>query len=229
MTKYISLLTGSGDLSDADCRKFLSLFVGDKGARQALLCGRYSQEQRSTIGITLSNIVHICSFYEREEIANESNLVLLTLAMRYKKQGKGFSGYIKNSYYYELGRRIKDMTQDPILFQANSNLSFSDTEYADPNMRVDDVDMLDRIDNMIIEDEEDELGDSWVQGTTCCEAFEKLTSLERLLLKYHYSDKLTDRQVADRIGYHPDTIRRNRKKAVGILRRELDIHEPKEK
>lgn len=223
MFKYISLLTGSGNINDPDCRRFLSLFIDEKNkdARRALISGRYTHEQKTVIFTTLSNLVHTCSFYDLEELNNETKLVLLTLASRYKDKGRGFTGYVNGAYFYELGRKIKELIQDPIVFQKDNLVSYSDVIYSDPDSEVDDTDILDRIDNLIMEDEENELNNSWIQGVTCSDVFNKLTPLERLILKYKYNDKLTDAQIGDRIGYHPDTVRKKRVKAREIIRKEL--------
>jgi RNA polymerase sigma factor (sigma-70 family) len=223
--KYVALLTGNGNVNDPDCRRFLSLFIEDRKTRKALYIGRYTQEERSVIFTSLGNLVQICSFMEQEEIIQEMNLVLLTLADRYKEQGKGFTGYVNGSYYYELGRRIHDLIKDPVIYQRENMVSYSDVMFADPGADIDDVDIIDRIDNMLITNEDDNvLNNSWVQGLTCGEVFLSLTPLERLIIKYHDQDNLTDNQIAQRLGLHMDTVRRKRAKAKKTLEREMNAH-----
>jgi DNA-directed RNA polymerase specialized sigma subunit len=48
--------------------------------------------------------------------------------------------------------------------------------------------------------------------------------MERLIIKLYYQDNFKDNQIAYRLGYHTDTIRRKRAKAVELLKREMESH-----
>jgi RNA polymerase sigma factor (sigma-70 family) len=228
MLKYISLLTGGGDVHDVDCRKFLSTFFEDEKIRRALISGKYTPEQRTVIFTSLSNIVQSCGFMEREELSDEMSMVLLTMASRYKEYGRGFTGYVNGAYFHYLSRRIKEITQDPIVYQKENLVSFSDLAYADPDSLSVITDAVDRSDYLSMINEDEELGNSWVQGFDCMDCFKRLTPLERLIIKYKFEKKLTLKRIGQRLGYSEKTIQRKVKKAVEIIRKDLNVHAKEE-
>lgn len=220
MSKYIKILcSGLLDLNDLDSRKFISLFIADAAVRRDLARALQPTHVRSEAYKSATLLARLCQPMDKEDIEQELALVLLILAKRYKKKGKkNFCGYVYNSYRYELQRRLADMTKDPIVYRADTNISYHDEE----NLAVSSGNELpkdiDSTDTTIRKAFEDELDNSWVRGITCSEVFYKLTQFQRLIIKMHYYDGLSDPKIADKLGMHINTIFRQRRNAINKLR-----------
>ena len=59
---------------------------------------------------------------------------------------------------------------------------------------------------------------SWVSGLGCSELFEQLTPLERKLLVKYYLEDYNDRQVAEGMGMHINTVNARRRSAAEHIR-----------
>jgi predicted DNA-binding protein YlxM (UPF0122 family) len=148
-------------------------------------------------------------------------------AKRYKKRKKNvwFPGYVYKTYAFALVDQIQNklfkaynpymhMYTDKQLIPMNEEL------YVDDNTCI-------KIDSrafvtqpMMVDD--DELGNSWIRGLTCGEEFSKLTVFQRNLLKMYYEDGLSDQKIADRTGMHINTIHKQRKKSIQIVKETVD-------
>lgn len=216
INKYKRLiLHGRIDFKDKDTRKFVALLMPDKSTRVALKRNRVSGGTRSRAHQKVNLLKKSCSTFDSEDIEQELKFVLLKLAGRYKKKKKTntFAGYIYHVFKYELFRALQGMTKDPLVFGDGSNkISFNETEY-----------LLGESEPTEINDEtyarirEDDLNIDWISGH-CGQEFKEFTSFERLILKLYYQDGLTDGDIANKTGYHINTIFRRRKKLVNKLK-----------
>jgi len=229
MLKFFKIIRlGIIDLSDKDSRKFISLFIDDHKIRSKLKAAYQPAEARKEAYQAAQTIQILCTDIPSEDIIHELIVILLTLARRFtKKRSKvNFCGYLCNAYRFELARRIKAMTTDPLSYRADLNLSYNDQEYLnEENLVEDNIQVYVNEPLVVIEEE---LGNSWIRGITCSERFAKLTPLQRIILKMHYLDGEGDTAIADRLGIHRNTVREQRMKAEEILRDSEDDADAKE-
>lgn len=218
-TKYARLLqNGLLDLNDIDSRKFISLFISDAEVRRGLVRSYQTTYVRNEAYKAASLLVKLCDPIPEQDLSQEFILSLLILAKRYQKKGKkkNFCGYVYNSYRYELHRRLGQLTKDPLIFRADTNISYHD----ESNLTDENDNILDNIDlsNTLKKVLEDELDNSWVRGLTCSEIFLGLTQLQRLIIKLYYYEELSDYKIADKLGLHRNTIGNQRTKAVKLIK-----------
>lgn len=217
LIKYSRLLQdGHVNLKDRDTRKFLSLFIADFETRRCLGKAYQSAEVRNQAYKVASMISQACSYMGPEDIDQEMAAILLTLARRWKKQGKkkNFCGYMYNAFRYELHRSVSPTLRNPLNNKAEAVIRFDDDEYISSG------DLI--VDNIIPSDTlvmimEEELDNSWIRGITCGDLFTELTPLQRLILRDFYYEGLTDQKIADKTGMHIQTIRKHRRRAVSII------------
>lgn len=221
-TKYHRILkNGHIDLKDKDSRKFISLFIQDKEVRQKLKKHYQSKEVRNSTYKAAIMLSKICASVPQDDFKQDFCLILLRLCKRYKKRGKktNFCGYAYNVFRYELHRRIVELTKDPITYRSETNLSFNETHYITPNEEY----FVSRkaVDGVPVVIQDDELGNNWITGLTCDDAFVCLTPLQRMIIKGYYAEVYSDVGIADKLGMHKNTIYRNRQKAEDIIAEEL--------
>lgn len=224
MSKFFKILRlGSIDLSDRDSRKFINLFIDDENMRSKLKKAYQSTDARNEAYRATALIQSMCTSIPSEDIIHELILVLLTLAKRYSKTKKkvNFCGYLYNAFRFELARRIKQITFDPLTHCTDLTIPYDDSDYSNGN----DEPVEESI--QIYVDEplavlEDELGNSWARGLTCGDMFSKLTQLQRIILKMHYMDGEGDSAIGERLGIHRTTVKRQRTCAEEILKKARD-------
>lgn len=213
--KYITIVKdGKINLADRDTRRFLSLFMNEKEHISKVRKKHMSSETRNAAYKTAFYLSKSCETLTEEELMQELYLAFFILIGRWvKKKGKSnFCGYLYNSFRYEARRSISDLIKDPIV--NNLNLRYYDDENEQSE-----VDVLDKfsMENTIMLSLEEEIDSNWVRGLTCSEEFLELTTLQRMILKEYYMERMPDRVIAEKTGLHINTIFRNRTKAVGIL------------
>jgi RNA polymerase sigma factor (sigma-70 family) len=219
--KYYNLLNGNGfiNLREKDTKKFVALFIDDNEIRKALHSGRMNQEQKKYVYRNFNNIIQTCKSLEGDEIIHELSIIILTLARRYKNKDKNFTVYLNSVFHYELSRRIKQIMQEPLVFQSQYVLPFHEYKFIDEEEESEE-ELVEQIDNTLIEDDCD-LNYSWIRGITCSELFRELTPIQRLIIKYYYGDGLTDKEIGERLGYVRETVCLKRLAAVRFLKEEL--------
>lgn len=223
LRKYYKLVKdGLLNFQDKDSRKFVGLFIEDADCRKKLVKNRLFSEDTTTMAhLAAGMICHLCQDISQDDIMQELITLFIVLAKRYKKKGKNlfFGGYLYSSYKYELYRRILMLTTDPLVHRADMNLEYYDESYMnDEEMVLDEPCIYTNEPVMVIDDD---LGNSWVRGLTCTEAFEDLSPTERLILKLKYYDNLTDIEISQRMGLHRNTIRAHRLKAIDKIKYQL--------
>jgi RNA polymerase sigma factor (sigma-70 family) len=223
MIKFFKIIRlGVIDLNDRDSRRFISLFIDDYGARDKLKKKFQSRDARNEAYQAALMVQSMCSQIPAEDIVQELIVILLTLAKRFIKHRKkvNFCGYLYNGFRFELARRIKIITVDPLTHRTDFNVSFDDGEY------ISDEDLIDENElafcNEPIMELEEDLGNSWIRGITCGDMFEDLTPMQRMILKLYYIDGENDSSIGDKLGIHRTTVKSQRVKAEENLKTKGD-------
>ncbi len=219
LNKYIGLLKYDAvDIRNRDTRSFLSLFVNDKAIRISLARSKFPKQAYKAVHDVAAMLNKTCEGIDEEDLRQELIVVLLTLAKRFKKQGKkkNFCGYVYNTFRYEIARRIMDITRDPLVFRIHSNIRFDDEIY-----ETEEEDTTSSIPGMPVVEDDDDLGNNWVLGHTCSEEFLDLTRLERLVLKMSLVDGIEDTIIAQKLGMHRHTIKNKKDKGIEKIRQSV--------
>jgi RNA polymerase sigma factor (sigma-70 family) len=217
MIKYFKIIKfGIIDLNDRDSRRFISLFVDSFDARERLKRKFQSKDARCEAYQAVSFLQSTCANIPTEDVIQELIMILLTLAKRFSRHREkvNFCGYLYNSFRFELARRIKVMTSDPLVHRSELNLSFDDDEY----LNEEEIDEELSYTNEPMMYLEEDLGNSWQRGLTCSEMFSDLTQQQRIILKLYYVDGESDTSIGDRLGIHRTTVKTQRMKAKEILK-----------
>lgn len=209
LMKFFNILRkGVIDLSDYDSRKFISLFVINKEVRRVIVYNRQSNNTRHIAYVTTSRVANSFVTTDSEEIYSILVCVLLTLANRFVKKRVNFAGYVFNAYKFELYRTITPHTTDPLTYATTSTISYCDTEYIDNSDFTDDPAV--NAEELHIVNEDMDIDYNWIHGLTCSEAFSRLTTFDRVLLKLSYVDGMSDQEISNLTGYHRVSITRKR-------------------
>ena len=64
----------------------------------------------------------------------------------------------------------------------------------------------------------------WINGKTCNDPFNILNPLERKIIIKYYIEHYNDKQVAEILGFHINTINEKRRHAVAKLAENLNIN-----
>jgi RNA polymerase sigma factor (sigma-70 family) len=228
MIKYFKIIRlGVIDLSDRDSRRFISLFIEKYEAREKLKMKFQSRDARNEAYQAALMVQSMCSQIPSEDIIQELIVALLTLAKRFTRHKKkvNFCGYLYNAFRFELARRIKSITIDPLTHRSDFNLSYDDNEY------LNDEDSAGEEASYMTEPMmalEEDLGNSWQRGLTCSDTFADLTQLQRIILKLYYIDGESDTSIANRLNLHRNTVKSQRLKAKEILRLKDDSNAEEE-
>lgn len=209
--KYIKLLKQEAfDLTDKDTRRFLQLYMVE--GREALVNRYQSKEGKAAAAKTAAMLSKGLRHYPEEDLIQDLQMLFLQQAMRYRKQKKqvNFSGYLYNSFRFTVFNYLKktvfkfDVLNHPFLEQLDEE-----------TMGEEGISIQDEwfYEERFFDTEEEELGLDWVNGGRCNEAFQELTQLERLILKLAYEEKKTDTEIAERLGFHRNTVLKYRHEA----------------
>jgi DNA-directed RNA polymerase specialized sigma24 family protein len=216
--KYYKLLKfGKINFNDRDTRHFIRLFMSDVEARKAMIPWYQYAPTTKAARKSIQTVSNMLRTMENDDFEQDLRVLLLQQAKRYKKMSKKifFTGYLYNSYRYELKRHIEKLTKRKDVFKP------LDMQRAPEDVAGGPENLLD-LDSIVLEDtptiqEDDVLGNSWVRGLTCGEAFRQLTSLQRLIIKLHYEDGYTDGEIGKKLNMHINTIHRHRKKSTLMI------------
>lgn len=216
--KYITLLkTGQIDFKDADIKTFVGTFIDDPRLHRALKRKKSRAEYRSDIYKKFNFVLETYGQVPEEDMLVDMQMLLLILAKRYKQMGKNFCAYVHNCFRYEVSRHIKKYIKNPI------NISYNNITYIDADNGSNDSDL-----NMIYEDlyYEPENGipnASWINGNTCSDIFNCLSPLERKIIVKYYIEEFNDKQIADMLALHINTVNQKRRQAIMKIAKESNI------
>ena len=142
-------------------------------------------------------------------------MLLLVLAKRYKQAGRNFCGYVYNAYRYEVCRFIKLYIKDPI------NIGYKKNEYEDTlNGISNERELEESYEDNYYELLTDLPSNEWFDGD-CSEIFADLDNLDRHIVVKYYLEEWKDKQIADFLGIHINTVNQRRRNATKKIAKRL--------
>jgi hypothetical protein len=226
--KYIMLLYyGKLDLGFYDIRRFIGLFVPDKGLNYYLVRNKLNRDGISKVNDVVKGLVYMINRYGTEEDLRQTvHMTFLQCVERYSpKSNKDgdlipFSAYMYNYFFYLLSRHVKELHIGQL---GRKTFPLMVTNNADG----DDSDNMSELDPPDPDQVEDQIGpefidEHWVIGETCGPPFDKLTIKERQILKWKYVDGLKASEIKRRITEHPNTTRESINRIKTFLKEELN-------
>lgn len=226
--KFVMLLYyGKLDLSFYDVRRFVGLFVPDKGLNFYLARNKLNRDGLSKVNDIVRPLVGMINRYGTEEDVRQTvHMTFLQCVERYtpknNKDGEliPFSAYLYNYFYFLLSRHVKELHIGQ-LGRKTFPLTVTNTTGDS-----DDSDNISEIDPADPDQVEDQLGpefidEHWVIGETCGPPFDKLTIKERQILKWKYVDGLKASEIKRRITEHPNTTRESINRIKSFIKEEL--------
>lgn len=216
--KYVMLFkTGQIDFKDSDAKIFIGTFIDDPRLHRALKRQKSRTEYRADIYKKFGFVLETYGQLPEEDILTDLQMLLLVLAKRYKQVGKNFCAYVHNCFRYEVSRHIKKFIKNPL------NISYKNTSYEDTNNSSEEncIDMV--CEDMYHEPENGIPNATWINGETCSEIFSLLNPLERKIIVKYYAEEYNDKQIADSLGLHINTVNQKRRQAVATLANSLGI------
>jgi DNA-directed RNA polymerase specialized sigma24 family protein len=124
---------------------------------------------------TVEELVILLKAYDPEDINQEAVLALLTTARKYTA--------IASNFKYVFKRQLKDLVKDPLVCKT------VETKQAGIFRDIDTYKSA--------QDEEVEINMSWVNGITTGEGWDRLTPLQRAIIKMIYADGFTETVAAE--------------------------------
>lgn len=216
--KYIILFkTSQIDFNDSDIKSFVGTFIDDPRLHRALKRHKSKSEYKAEIYKRFGFVIETYGKLSEEEILVDLQMLLLVLAKRYKQMGKNFCAYIHNSFKFEISRHIKKYIKNPL------NISYKNVSYADFNSGNDCNDTEIIYEDSYYESENGIPNALWINGSTCSEPFMELTSLERKILVKYFSEECNDKQIAEFLGLHINTVNQKRRQAISKLAKSYNI------
>lgn len=216
--KYIMLFkTGQIDFKDSDIKTFISTFIDDPRLHRALKRQKSRAEYRSDIYKKFGFVMETYGQLSEKDILIDLQMHLLVLARRYKQVGKNFCAYVHNCFRYEVSRHIKKFIKNPI------NISYKNVPYNNTELGYKDGEIDYIHEDAYHEPENGIPNGSWISGETCSELFSILNPLERKIVVKYYAEEYNDKQIADLLGLHINTVNQKRRQAVATLANILNI------
>lgn len=213
LLKYIQI-----DFTDREMKEFIALFIDNYELKKALFRKKINSTNRSEIYQKFNFIIETYGKISEEDMISDLHMCFLILAKRYKPIGKNFCAYVYNTYRHEVARHIKKFIQNPLSIQYK-NFQYEDCINGEQDIHID----------MSYEDNYYEsttgLPDfTWINGQSCSEAFNSLTSFQRKILIKYYLEDWNDRQIAENMGAHINTVNQKRRDAINLLCGEYGIN-----
>lgn len=209
--KYIQLFkTANIDFTDKEMKEFIALFIDNYELKKALLRKKINSTNRAEIYVKFNFVIETYGKISEDDMLSDLNMWLLILAKRYKNVGKNFCAYVYNSYRYEVARHIKKFINNPL------NIWYKNLYYEDW------IQSENKIEELIYEDNYYEsltgLPDfTWINGQSCANIFSSLTTFQRKILVKYYLEDWNDRQIAQYLGAHINTVNQKRRDAISLL------------
>lgn len=211
--KYTLLIkTGKIDFKDKEQKDFISLFISDIELKRALGRKKQSPGAKEAIYYKFNFVKETYGSNEERDVIIDLQMLVLKLAKRYKKTNRNFGAYIFNTYKFEVFRHIQSFTENPL------NISYRNIEYEDYMKTTTEESIEDNTfedskyeDNVGIPDLE------WIAGDTCSKNFKSLSPIERKIIVMYYMEERNDKQIADMLGIHINTVNQKRRLATEKL------------
>lgn len=203
-TKYIRVIKkGEINFRDLETKRFVFSFINKD------LRSNFPNSKKDII-YRFNFIVKTYGELDESEILSDIYEIFFRIAKRYKQMNRSFCGYVYNVFFHEMSRHIKKYIQNPI------NVHYRVYGYNDNILP-----------ENILEDEENLLSLSWINGTSCGDIFKKLSPMDRkILLCYYYNDQ-NDQQISEALSIHINTVnqrrRKSTKKILGLMPHNEDL------
>ncbi len=204
------------DWNNKEQKLFVSQFIGDRMLRSFLTSAKRksSSETKAKIYESFNFVAVTYGSLTEEEILSDLYICFLTLMRRYQQKGKNFCAYVANVYHFEVSRHIKKYTSNPLAvnyktcaYADSTNGEECDTTYEDTYYEsfvgLPDI--------------------TWINGETCDELFDCLSSLQRKILVEYYLEDYNDGQIGEHIATNIGTINGKRRKAINDICKQLGI------
>lgn len=212
--KYLVLIKSAQiNFNDREMKRFVSNFIGDPTLKLELKKKIQPLSIRAAINQRFNFVKETYGILDEDEIMNDLKFLFMTLARRYRQMGRNYCGYVYNAYCYEVARHVKKFIDNP------ANIHYRNIEYEEyihksvNETTVEDKPFEERlfINDLGIPDT------AWINGIGCSEVFEQLTPLERRLIIKYYLEDCNDRQIAEKLGMHINTVNARRRSAVEYI------------
>lgn len=216
---YNIIRWGKIQIQDRDVREFIKLYMKNEYTRKHIHQYKRMPVVQQEIYSVGESIRQLCVPYEDDELMNEINVALLTMAKRYQSPDGNprFHSYILTAFHYQLRRQLQTLVSDPIVFKMAHNIRFHDDNFETDENGFDMDGFEDTTPTFTIEDNLDSVNENWVLGYTAGEEYRHLSVMERKIIKMYYLDEMSDQDIADTIGTCRATVNRRRNKAVETL------------
>lgn len=217
--KYLTLLKYTHiDFTDKEMKEFIVLFMDDYELKKALYRKKINHIHRAEVYQKFNFVIETYGKVAEEDMISDLNMCFLTLAKRYKAIGKNFCAYVYNTYRHEVARHIKKFINNPLSIQYK-NYQYEDCINGEKDVHID----------IAYEDNYYEsatgLPDlTWIAGQSCSDVFNKLTPFQRKVLIKYYLEDWNDRQIAENMGAHINTVNQKRRDAIELLCSEFNIN-----
>lgn len=220
--KYLVLIkSGQINFNDTEMKHFVYTFMVESSLKAALKRKHITAAARAPIYQRFNFVKETYGTLSEEEIMGDLQMLFVTLAKRYKQIGKSFCGYLYNCYYHEVSRHIKKFTSNV------GNIPYKNSEYEEFMQKsIDEFQKEDiPFEERLFETPEGIPDTSWTNGETCSDIFDndKLTTIERKILVMYYLEDYNDRQIADVLGLHINTVNQKRRCAAEIVAQTLGV------
>lgn len=214
--KYFKMMRfGRMDFKNYDSRAFISLFFSDAEGKEMRKSYQY-METKVKMRKKLQQIEKVMRSVPDDDIIQELIHILLVQAKKYRPKKRSFGAYLKNSFRYRLNDYVlKYMKSEDIFDNTDIEVAGIGEDVAEDVESI--IDPEDFTWDALKIQHEDELGNAWVRGIHCSGRFKDMTPLQRLILRMNYMEKLSDREIADAMGMHINTIFRQRTNAKRML------------
>jgi hypothetical protein len=218
LKKYILLFkTGQINFQDSDIKTFVGTFINNPRLHIALKKKKSKSEYKAEIYKRFGFVIETYGQLPENEMLVDLQMLLLILAKRYKQVGKNFCAYVHNCFKFEVSRYIKKYIENPI------NISYKNVSYKDSDNGSDDKSLDTFYEDLYYEPENGVPDSLWTTGKTCSEIFNNLTPLERKILVEYYAEELNDKQIAETLGLHINTVNQKRRQITYKLAETLNM------
>ena len=218
--KYYRLLVyGKIDLRDKDTRRFLQLYIAQADVRKKLT-NRF-QDYPTTLCAqqTADYLSEKSRLLPAEDLQQELIGAFLDLVHRYiPKPHVSFEGYIYNTYRFKVYELLRKYIFKYEAFH-HPELLYLD-EFEDKRAVIEPQEAwFDRF--YASELKREDLGIFWINGR-CGALFKELTVFERMVIRDHDFYGYNDEAIAEKYGYHRNTILKARHRAINKIKKKRE-------
>ena len=216
--KYVQLFkTANIDFTDKEMKEFVALFIDDYELKKALFRKKINATNRAEVYVKFNFVIETYGKISENDMLSDLNMCLLVLAKRYKNVGKNLCAYVYNCFRYELARHIKKFIENPLsIWYKNYQLEDWMSKEGDTNKSIEYKDnyyeSLTGLPDF-----------TWINGQSCGDIFNCLSTFQRKILVKYYLEDWNDRQIAEYLGAHINTVNQKRRDAITSLCNKLNI------